>query len=216
MEFLKEILGEDLYKQFEAAVNAYNSKDENKDKQLKLADLSTGNYVSKAKYDALETELNNTKTELTNANNTITGLKNDSKDNADLQKKITDYETEKQNLESKHKEEISKLRKEGAIREALYAEKARHPELLLSKYDLSKIILDEKGENVVSGIKEQTEEHKKIYKDLFENSEGTGFKGVKSHNSQGEDKPTNAVSQGANFAKAMNTSAKTTESKFFN
>ena len=36
MEFLKDILGEDLYKQVSDTVNAYNGKPENKDKQVKL------------------------------------------------------------------------------------------------------------------------------------------------------------------------------------
>ena len=47
MEFLKDILGEDLYKQVSDTVNAYNGKPENKDKQVKLADLGSGQYVDK-------------------------------------------------------------------------------------------------------------------------------------------------------------------------
>ena len=43
MEFLKEILGEELYKQFEEKVNAYNGNEANKDKQIKLANLSSLN-----------------------------------------------------------------------------------------------------------------------------------------------------------------------------
>ena len=43
-----------------------------------------------------------------------------------------------------------------------------HPELLLGKFDLSKILLDEKGEKVVSGIEEQMKTNKETYKDLFE------------------------------------------------
>ena len=59
MLFLKEILGE-KYEEFKGIIDAYNS--ENKDKQVKLANLSTGEYVSKAKYDALESEKNNVDT----------------------------------------------------------------------------------------------------------------------------------------------------------
>ena len=33
MEFLKEILGEELYKQFEEKINAHNGDEANKDKQ---------------------------------------------------------------------------------------------------------------------------------------------------------------------------------------
>ena len=165
MEFLKDILGSDLYTQVEAKVNSYNES--NKEKQVKVANLSTGEYVSKSKYDALQTDLNNTKTSLDTANTTIADLKKNNGDNASLQTKIQEYETKILNLENVNKENLSKLIKESAIKEALYAEKAKHPELLLSKFDLSKILLDEKGEKVVSGIEDQIKVNKETYKDLF-------------------------------------------------
>ena len=165
MEFLKDILGNDLYNQVETKVNSYNES--NKDKQVKVANLSTGEYVSKSKYDALQTDLNNTKTSLDTANTTIADLKKNNGDNASLQTKIQEYETKILNLENVNKENLSKLIKESAIKEALYAEKAKHPELLLSKFDLSKILLDEKGEKVVSGIEDQIKSNKETYKDLF-------------------------------------------------
>ena len=170
MEFLKDILGNDLYTQVETKVNSYNES--NKEKQVKVANLSTGEYVSKSKYDALQTDLNNTKTSLETANTTIADLKKNNGDNASLQTKIQEYETKIANLENVNKENLSKLIKESAIKEALYAEKAKHPELLLSKFDLSKILLDEKGEKVVSGIdytweKIKNREEGEIYKDLF-------------------------------------------------
>ena len=59
MEFLKDILGEDLYKQVSDTVNAYNGKLENKDKQVKLADLGSGQYVDKGKYDTAVAEKEN-------------------------------------------------------------------------------------------------------------------------------------------------------------
>lgn len=171
MEFLKDILGNDLYTQVETKVNSYNES--NKDKQVKVANLSTGEYVSKSKYDALQTDLNNTKTSLETANTTIADLKKNNGDNASLQTKIQEYETKITNLETANKDNLSKLIKESAIKEALYAEKAKHPELLLSKFDLSKILLDEKGEKVVSGIEDQIKSNKETYKDLFGEAETT-------------------------------------------
>lgn len=165
MEFLKEILGDDLYNQVETKVSSYNEKSENKDKKISIVNVNNGEYVSKAKYLQMETDYNNTKTSLETANNTIKDLKKSNGDNADLQQKIANYETEKANLEAKHKETTEKLIKESAIKDALYNEKAKHPELLLSKFDLSKIILD--GEKVVSGIEEQMKSNKETYKDLF-------------------------------------------------
>ena len=167
MEFLKEILGDDLYEQVKTKVSSYNEKAD-KDKKVSIANVNNGEFVTKVKYDQLKTDLDNTKISLNTANTTITDLKKNNGDNADLQAKITAYESEKTNLEKAHKEKTEKLIKEGAIKDALYKEKAKFPELLLGKFDLSKILLDEKGEKVVSGIEEQMKSNKETYKDLFE------------------------------------------------
>ncbi len=166
MEFLKEILGDDLYEQVKTKVSSYNEKAD-KDKKISIVNANNGEFVAKAKYEQLKADLDNMKTSLNTANNTITDLKKNSVDNADLQAKIANYESEKTNLEKAHKELTERLIKESAIKDALYGEKAKHPELLISKFDLSKILLDEKGERVVSGIEEQMKSNKETYKDLF-------------------------------------------------
>lgn len=79
MEFLKEILGESLYTQLEQALNAYNGNEANKDKQVKLANLSSGEYVGKGKYDGLQAQLESKDAELTAANDLITELKKGTK-----------------------------------------------------------------------------------------------------------------------------------------
>lgn len=172
MEFLEEILGNDLYEQVKTKVSSYNEKAD-KDKKISIVNVNSGEFVSKSKYLALQTDLDNTKTSLETANTTITDLKKNNGDNASLQSKIQEYETKITNLETANKESLSKLIKESAIKEALYAEKAKHPELLISKFDLSKIILDEKGEKVVSGIEDQIKVNKETYKDLFGQSDTT-------------------------------------------
>lgn len=173
MEFLKEILGDDLYEQVKTKVSSYNEKAD-KDKRISIANVNGDEYVTKAKYSQLKTDLDNTKTSLSTAQTTIEDLKKSNGDNADLQQKIANYETEKANIEAKHKETTEKLIKESAIKDALYNEKAKHPELLLSKFDLSKILLDEKGEKVVSGIEDQMKSNKETYKDLFGETEQQG------------------------------------------
>lgn len=173
MEFLKEILGEDLFNQVKNKVSSYNEKAD-KDKRVSIANVNGDEYVTKAKYSQLETDLNNTKTSLSTAQTTIEDLKKSNGDNAELQQKVSDYETKIANLETASKEEKAKMLKEIAIKDALYAEKAKHPELLISKFDLSKIILDEKGEKVVSGIEEQIKSNKETYKDLFGETEQQG------------------------------------------
>ena len=75
MEFLKEIVGEELFNQFSEKINAHNGNEANKDKLIKLANLGTGEYVSKAKHDALQALLDGKTTELDTANGLIADLK---------------------------------------------------------------------------------------------------------------------------------------------
>ena len=75
MEFLKAILGDELYSQFESKINEYNGSEANKDKQVKIGNISTGEYVSKSDYDALNETLKGKETELATANTLIADLK---------------------------------------------------------------------------------------------------------------------------------------------
>lgn len=43
MEFLKEILGEALFAQFEEKINAYNGNEANKDRQIEIGNLDQVN-----------------------------------------------------------------------------------------------------------------------------------------------------------------------------
>lgn len=104
MEFLKEILGEELFNQFSQKINAYNGDEANKDKLIKLANLGTGEYVSKAKHDALQALLDGKTTELDTANGLIEELKKGTKGNDELQGKVTAYETQVEQLQEQLKQ----------------------------------------------------------------------------------------------------------------
>lgn len=95
MDFLKAIFGDNAlsFADFVTAVNAYNGNEANKDQQIKLANLASGEYVGKAKYDNLQTLYNGKLSELETANNLIGELKSGTKADAGLQGKITNYET---------------------------------------------------------------------------------------------------------------------------
>ncbi len=104
MEFLKAILSEQLYSELETALNAHNGNEANKDKQIKLANLASGEYVGKGKYDALNELLKGKDTELSAANDLIAGFKKSEKGNEDLQSKITAYETQNAQLQEQLKQ----------------------------------------------------------------------------------------------------------------
>lgn len=168
MEFLKEILGEELYKQFETAVNAYNGSEANKDKQIKLANLGGGEYVGKGKYEALQALLDGKTTELDTANGLIAELKKGTKGNEELQGKITGYETQVAQLQA----ELEKTKLENAIQLALRDAKAVDPDYLAfklrEKYKPEELTLDENGK--VKGMDDKLAGLKTQFPNQFESS----------------------------------------------
>lgn len=125
MEFLKKILGEDLFSQVESKLNEHNGNEANKDNQIKIANLGGGDYVSKGKHDSeierLNTLFSGKSTELDQANQLIEQLKKGTKGNEELQGKINTYENETiPNLQQQLKE----TRIKAAVKVALLSEKA--------------------------------------------------------------------------------------------
>lgn len=131
MEFLKAILGDELYSQFVEKVNAYNGNEANKDKQIKLANLAAGEYVGKGKYDALQAQLDGKTNELTTANDLIAELKKGTKGDEQLQGKITAYEGQVQQLQ----EQLRETKIKSAIKVALLSEKALDVDYLTFKLE---------------------------------------------------------------------------------
>lgn len=131
MDFLKAILGEELYAQFEEKINAHNGNEANKDKQIKIANLAGGEYVSKAKHDALQALFDGKETELNTANGLITELKKGTKGNEELQGKITGYETQVADLQK----QLQATKVKSAAKVGLLAAKAVDVDYLIFKLE---------------------------------------------------------------------------------
>lgn len=112
---LEELLGADLYAQVQAKLDEVNSKEPDKLKHVRYADLSEGNYVSKEKYTDLETSLTGKQGELDQANALIADLKKNAGKDTDLQNKIKDYESQVASLQA----ENARLKAENALKFAL-------------------------------------------------------------------------------------------------
>lgn len=166
MDFLKELLGDDLFKQVEAKINEHNGNEANKENQIKIGNLGSGEYVGKGKYDSelekVNTLLSGKTTELEKANNLIADLKKDNKGNEELQGKITGYETQVENLQK----ELHQTKIKSALKVALLSEKALDIDYLTFKINEKlaeqgkTLELDEneniKGwDDVLSGLKTQ-------------------------------------------------------------
>lgn len=117
---LEELLGDELYSKVKAKIDEVNSKETDKLKHVRYADLSEGNYVGKGKFDALQETLNGKDAEITNANNLIAELKKASKGNEEMQEKFSTYEAENAKLQK----ELKNTKLKAAIKVALLSEKA--------------------------------------------------------------------------------------------
>ena len=139
MEFLRELLGEELYNQVAEKINAHNGNEDNKEKQIKIANLGSGEYVSKLKYDDIAQQLTGKNTELETANGLIAELKKGTKGNEELQGKISGYETQVADLQA----QLQETKLKSAIKVALLGEKAVDVDYLTFKLNEK---LKEKGE----------------------------------------------------------------------
>ena len=154
---LQELLGEELYSQVQAKLDEVNGKEPDKLKHVRYADLSEGEYVSKAKYSGLEADLSGKAAELEKANALIAELKKSAGKDEALQQKIADYEGEITSL----KEENQKLNTEAALKFALLSAGAVDVDYLMFKAgEQGKHKLDEdgkiKGESeLISTLKNQ-------------------------------------------------------------
>ena len=167
MDFLKDILGTELFEQVANAVNAYNGNEANKDKQIKIANLASGKYVDKGKYTALEELLNKKDTDLTDAQKLIEGLKESAGKGEDMAAKITEFETTIRNQQ----EELKKAKTESALKIELLSAGAKADDIDYLLFKLGndsdfKAELDENGK--LKGIDEKMKNLKTIYPNQFE------------------------------------------------
>lgn len=173
---LKDVLGEELYKQVQARIDEQNSKEEDKLKHVRFADLSEGNYISKEKYDS-ETErlnglINGKDTEIGNANKLIEELKKASKGDEGMQQKISTYETENARLQ----QELEETKVSSALKVALLSAKTDDTDYMTFKI---KEMLKEKGEELkidddgnIKGWDDMLTTLKTQFPTHFESSEG--------------------------------------------
>lgn len=190
MEFLKEILGEELYSQLESKINEYNGNEANKDKQIKIGNLGTGEYVGKGKYDALNDLISSKETELKSANDLIAELKKGTKGNEDLQKKIGDYDVQVAQLQ----DQLNETKIKSAIKVALLSEKAVDVDYLTFKLNEK---LKDKGENLeldendnIKGWDDKLSGLKTQFPAMFESASAGGKKFIENKLPEGENNRT--------------------------
>ena len=177
IEVLKEHLSEETY-------NAVAGELEGKD--IKLANLSTGDYVSKGKYEALETQLNNTQTLLTDTSAKLETAIQSAGDNEALRQELENLKTTNQtNMDNLKNEYESKL-KTAAVMAEITKAGANDPADILPHIDQATVTVTDKG---CVGLSEQLEAIKTAKPYLFKAAQQPGQRGASGlqHGAGGDD-----------------------------
>ena len=174
IEVLKDQLSEETY-------NAVASELEGKD--IKLANLSTGEYVSKGKYDALETQLNNTQTLLNNKTSELDALITKAGDNQALKDEIESLKTKSQtdiaNLTAQYDAKL----KSAAVMAELTKAGANDPADIMPHLNMDAITVNDNG---IVGLSDQLEPIKTAKPYLFKGEQKKGASGL-AHGAGGDD-----------------------------
>ena len=162
---LEELLEKGLYAQVTAAIDAANAKEPDKLKHIRYADLSEGNYISKEKYSALETDNSSIAEQLKTAQDLIEELKKNTGGDEKLQGKITEYETTISTLQKQLQQE--KL--DSAVKIALLEADCKDVDYITFKLrEKGELALDDAGK--VKGMEDKLAALKTQFPDQFASS----------------------------------------------
>lgn len=190
MDFLKEYLGDELYAQVEAKLKG--------NEKVKLANLKSGEYVSKLKYDEEVGKVTTANTQIA----TLTGEIDKFKQGDDPIKLKNDMQA----LQTKYDADVVKVKKESAVKEFLAGKGVKHTDLLLNQFDLDTVEIDEKGKVKEKGITDQFKVVAEKYADLIpaEDKDDEGDDGSDYHYEPGDGKHGASGGGSADFAKIIN------------
>lgn len=118
------------------------------------------------RYNKLKGQKEDAEEQLKTANTTMADLKKNNKDNETLQATIKTHESTITTLKADSDTKIKNLTIDSAIDKLLTSNKAKHSDLLASKFDREKLVVAEDGK--VNGLEDQLKAIKDTYKDLFE------------------------------------------------
>lgn len=133
MEFLKSILGDDLFKQFKTAVDGYNTKPENKDKQIAIDNVASG-YVKQDKYDNLLADKTTLETNYSNAKTTLKSF--EGVDVTELQGQIATLNQTIKDNDKAHADALADITFNSSVKEAITKAGAKNDKTVMALLDL--------------------------------------------------------------------------------
>ncbi|WP_418427918.1 phage scaffolding protein [Anaerotruncus massiliensis (ex Liu et al. 2021)] len=161
MEFLKSIFGDAALTYDQLAEKLKGSTD------VKLANLASGQYVDKGKFDAAQTELTGLREQLKSANESIEGFKK--LDAEGLRKAAQEWKDKHAADTAALQEKLKAQAKDSAVRLAVAKENVHDDALTMAALDLGKITVAEDG--TVAGLADQLSALRETKPFLFKTGE---------------------------------------------
>jgi len=165
MPNLKEIIGEELYKQIPEDTKK-------KYKDANLEDVSNGAYVTKERFNQVNTEAKDYKQQVAERDKQITSLKDEFKDATGLKEKVEKLEADNKKKDDDYQAQLKQLQFDNALNQALKDTNPKNVKALKAMLELDKVKLD--GDTLL-GLDDQIKSIKKEHDYLFEKEiKGTG------------------------------------------
>jgi|GEM_PF-765457 len=156
MEFLKEVIGDELYTQLESKLKG-NDK-------IKLGNLASSAYIEKGTYDTEVATKQALEKQITSMESTVKELLKDAKGDK-LEEKIKNFQDSIQQEKVANQKAFKELQLQTAIKLAV-AGKVQDEDIVLSLLKKDEIVLDDTGK-IKSGLNEQLEDLQKSKSFLF-------------------------------------------------
>lgn len=109
-------------------------------------------FIPKHRFDEVNNDNKNLKSQLTDRDNQLSELKKNNKDNEELNAQIKKLQEDNKAATEKYEAELSKIKLDNAVNTALLSAKAKNSKAVKALLDLDKVNLD--GENL-TGLEEQ-------------------------------------------------------------
>lgn len=173
-DYLKPILGDDLFGQFAEKMNGAEG--------VNLANIADGNYIPKAKFDEQRNTSKNYKTQIEQLNSKLTALQEAANGNEALKGQIAQLQQDIASRDAAMKQR----QLEFAIKNAVRDSKARNADVVAKMIDASKIT---QNNGSIYGLDQQIKALKQSDAYLFEEEYGSNG-GVDPHQNPDGGKPT--------------------------
>ena len=175
MDFLKEVLGNELFGKISEKLKSYNENPDNKDKQIKLANITDGGFIPKQQHDSIVAENQTNARKLSEANALIEQLKKSAKGDEPLQTKISEYQTKAERLEK----ELKQTKINSAVKVGLMSEKAVDIDYLTYKLNEKGVALELDEQGNIKGWNDKISSLKTQFPSMFEGSANGSYDGYR-------------------------------------